>query len=529
MSPTDIIVKVSTTDIKRQERFEYFIENIIKNKIPAANKINIIFGSDVQNPHYIFIGSHINEIDSLPNIINGMSKNETTFIIIDGCTDVSFDSDDEIIFDDENIQEKISSIQKLAIDLENIHLLCISSIYLLLLSQYSDEKTIANMSDKEITILSNLFGVKTAKLDKAEKYRQIERKLKNTDINSFLRLYGYDGINDIVMPKFKIIAQKAIVRNNYVKMFENIKLLSESVSDVINTYNSILSTKLFKEQQQNQLEKSINKIIGEKITYFIESYKSKIQFDTNAKVLNTLDPHKYHECITQLINISTIDQTTRELLQTEINRIDKMIIDYHNSKMKNIHDLTQISNLLEIYAKKDPNSLTGLINELLTNENIHKQNIMNNRKWISFIDKLIELKINREDIIGFVEKIIRGKISYYCSQTGLTGKTIDFIYPQCLNVFLIGNINKGFIFKRLYIYLNNMLRYSGRGTEEFIKNITEEQYYELISFEQKLVELNRSPTDMSSQLDMSDVDIVESYATANDTEKYSKKRAAHRS
>lgn len=530
MNYNNITIGIESVNQSKKNNHSYFFDTYIKPRITLAKNINLeiknVTETDRFTVDYLFYIFDLEQIDQIEkNIENigsarGNTYYTTIFFMVDDCSDVTLD-DEDIIFNDAVIEKKITSMTELIGFMEDVQFVTFSSKHLLLIDQFEDEKTIINMSDKEINILATMLDLRTSKLEKAEKYKMVEKKIRSANLSNYMTKYGSDKIDTYIMQYFKIITQKNKVKDHYLRAFQSMMLTPSNIDEILNLYQEIMDLKLLKEGPTTILHRETNLILSKKINLFIEQYKSKVTFD--SKVTNTIDPHDYSNILDRLQKISSIDNITHKLLVTELETINKQIVTYYNNQMKTITDLHKISNLIGINSKNKTVDIVALLLEILTNEKIFSDNISNTKGWNHLVDKLIELNISKQNILQIVEKIICGKIAYYSNLVGQVTKqpnrTYHWLYLQCLGVFLLSNLNKGFIYKKLHIYLSNAAKFISRGMDELINNLSEEQYYELISFETRLLELTNRQIEISSQIDLSDINIAETYAVSNDIER----------
>lgn len=135
-------------------------------------------------------------------------------------------------------------------------------------------------------------------------------------------------------------------------------------------------------------------------------------------------------------------------------------------------------------------NITELFNTIITNPKIINENLDQTNKWLNFIDKCLEIGIEKESIIQLLYDIIIAKTLYYSDITRCSNiKDISILYPQCLNIFLLSNLNSHFIFKKLYMFVMYSVRYSGKNIGDYIKNISQDEYNQLLVLENKLLQL----------------------------------------
>jgi hypothetical protein len=153
-----------------------------------------------------------------------------------------------------------------------------------------------------------------------------------------------------------------------------------------------------------------------------------------------------------------------------------------------------------------------LFEKIKSHPKVMTENITKMNKWVDFISRSIKMGIPKESIYRLIEEIIVFKINYYSDVTIANKNDINVIYPQCLHAFVTSNINRHFIFRKIYMIISYSIRYSGRNISSFLKQLKPDQYNNLMILENKLLELCTQPSDEPSQkISLSDVEIVETF------------------
>ena len=533
-------------DSNIQELFQNLLNDNILEAIKICQNFNlqteIIPENTISYQHYNFIfyvttltnlyeqkstnGSIDNklltDIQKMSNVLTNPRNH--LFIIVDGCENMEIDDDGDLILSDKkarvlhrNFEEKISEI----IDDNLFHIHKMSIIMANIWKLISDDSSIVNLTEDQIDKLSSVFVAKSAKMALADKKRAIRTALKKTEINDKIAETGYSDLFNAITQYFKLIHQKKMVCQNYVLAFDNINI-GIKATDMKNINNLIKETydiSYLKTEMYDDLIDKIDNILLLKLKSFYDKSKNHIAIDST--LLNSIDAHEYHCFLSQIMelsngyNLSNIKAVTKK----EMDKINNVIIDYHNKEVEKITDLEKISNFLEIFANNDKNNLSALFEKIKSHPKIMSENIEKMDKWLIFINKCLKLELPKDSVIRLMEEIIMAKIAYYINMTKANGMEISTVYPQCLHVFLLSNL-KHFVFKKLYMFISYSIRYSGRNIAELIKNLKPEQYQNLLLLETKLLELCSNSVDEQSQsMNLSDVNIVEIFNENNSKSK----------
>lgn len=459
--------------------------------------------------------SEKNLIDDIKNIvINFNDQRNHLFIIIDGCKDLALDDDGDLVFTDgthktlyqkfvkelSSISDKLYHLCKISIDVSGIW----KKIY--------DESSIVNLSEDNINLIAPKLIKKSAKMELSEKKREIKAALKKINIDDKLVESGYSELFDSITQYFKLVHQKKIVCYNYLHEFSkiSINLNNSTINNINNLLKEIYEINYLKTEMHDELTEKMDIILLTKLKEFYENSRKKVVIEKKQE--DQIDAYDYHRFLVSFMDIAKGYNMSNimEITEQEIGTVNKLIIEHHNKEMEKVTDLDKISSVLEIFAGKDKNNIINLFEKIRSNPKLINENIEKMDKWISFIARCEKIGVPKDTIIRLLEEIIMAKIIFFNDKGNKTDITL--IYPLCLQVFLLENINKHFIFKKLYMLITYTIRYSGKNMSDLIKNLKPEQYRTLLLLENKLLELCSMPIDEHSQaLNLSDIDIVETF------------------
>lgn len=440
-------------------------------------------------------------------------------IVIDECYNMEIDDDGDLVFSDDTMEKTYLKFKNLISKLPNKNCIDISRICLKISTIWKTidlDSSIVNLNEDQINILGNLLikKSKSSKLSFSDKKREIKLLLKKISVDDKLSESGYTDLSDIVSAYFKLVNQKKIVCSNYLYAFDkiNISFDENQITNINNLLKEIYSINFLKTEMHDSLIDKIDNMLLDKLKNFYSKQKNNVTIGDSTE--DKIDAHTYHKFLTEIMNISKGYNLSNilEITKNEINNIDSLIIEYHEKEIKNVTDLSKILSLLEIFSTKDHNKFVALFEKITTYPKTIKENIEKMNEWIIFINKCIKLGTPKESVINLIEEIIMAKISFHNGVTNIHGKDISILYPQCLQVFLLSNLNKNFIFKKLYMYITYSMKYSGKNISDFIRNLKMEQYQNLMLIENKLLELCSSITDEQSQaINLSEVEVIEKF------------------
>lgn len=448
------------------------------------------------------------------------------FIIIDGCNNMEIDDDGDLILSDktENSQYQNFDTKISGLIADNLFHICKISLEMAnIWKLISNDSSMVNLSEDQINQLAPQLISKSEKMSNADKKRSIRTALKKVEIVDKIAESGYTEFYETVTQYLKIISQKKMVCQNYLFALNNltVTLKKPDTENIRNLIKEIYDISYLKTDMHDDLIDKVSSILLTKLKAFYD--KSKNHVAVEFKLLNNIDVHEYYNFLLQIMEISNEYKlsSVKDVTKKEMDKVNELIINYHNKEVEKVTDLEKISNFLEILAAKDKNNLFALFEKIKSHPKIMSENIEKMDKWIIFVNKCLKLAIPRESVIKLMEEIIMAKIAYYVNvnidlSKKSNGIEISTIYPQCLQIFLLSNLNH-FVFKKLYMFISYSIRYSGRNIADLIKNLTSEQYENLLMLENRLLELCSQSIDEQTQpLNLTKVDVIE---TSNEDNK----------
>jgi hypothetical protein len=440
------------------------------------------------------------------------------FVIIDGCDNLEIDDDGDLVFSDDNdevlYQNFDGSLSKIIND-KLFHCCRISLDMAKIWKTIDDDSSIVNLTEEQINLLAPRLVKKSSKMPISDKKREIKLELKKISIDDKIAQVGYKEFYDSVTQYFKLLYQKRVICRNYLFYFNkiNVSLLETDMININNLLREIYGITYLKTDMHDDLIDKVDAILLAKFKHFCIKCKNYVVIDPKAQ--QYVDAYAYHKFLLQFVDISEGYNLSNvmEITKQEINTVNILITEYHKKEMERVTDLDKISSYLEIFAVKDKNNLNSLFDKIRNYPKIIQENIENMEKWITFIDRCLKIGIPKDSIIKLVEEIIILKISHYNELSLRTNnKELSAVYPLCLQIFLLSNINRDFIFKKLYMYVSYSARYSGRNISELIISIKEEQYQSMLILENKLLDICSTHIEEQSQrMNLSEVDIVETF------------------
>lgn len=464
--------------------------------------------------NFIFCITTLNDLSITVELLASLNINPKTyvFIVIDGCDNMEFDDDEDLIFADREDNTKFQKFKKQlsAANIVNDKMLYIFKISVPMCNiwkQIQDDGSIVNLSESQIDTLAPTIIRRSSKMSISDKKREIKIMLKKKiNVEDKLKEYGYSGTLTELSNLFKIVNQKKLVMGNYLNIFHKVAIDIECkyIGIVDTILNEIYAIKFLNSGMLDDLIDQINVDFFDKIKIFCELHNKNLSCGTN-------DAHKYHTFLTTTLKIVVSHDLPNiiEYLNNEIGLVNTIIVDFYKKEVENITDLNKMASVLEIFASKDTNNFTALFDKIKTHPSIMQSYIEKMDQWIVFIDKCLELSIPRESVIRLIEEIIISKINYHNGISQPTNK-LFIIYPQCLQIFLQSHLNVHFIFQKLYMYSSYVIKYHGRNNmAEYIKNLTIEQFNSLLVLENKLLELCYDVTRKKNKL--KNMDTLESF------------------
>lgn len=377
--------------------------------------------------------------------------------------------------------------------------------YLTSMENLPDVDTIRKIAGQFTEPRNHLFIVVSKCENNETMLKDFSENLEKILENNIYHVTGYHDIPSLIKYYFKTTRQKKIVCHNYLFEIGKINIRLEKIYlDYINLLlQEIYSISYLKSDVYDDLMDKIDAILLSRLKQFYDDCKNKVTIESTG-----INAYQYYHFLSEIVdiatgyNLSSVMQTTNK----EMEIVNSIIMEYHKNEMEKIIDLEKIMSILEIIAKKDRNKFLLLFDKIKTSTKIMDANIHKMEKWIWFINKSLKLGILRDSLYHLLEDIIVHKILYY------TNKETDDIYPHCLYVFLLSNLNKNFIFKKLLMFLVLNLQYSNKNIHDMIRSLKPEQYQNLLILENKLLELCVTSHDEVSQpMILSEVDIVETF------------------
>ncbi|BCS83334.1 hypothetical protein QLL95_gp0789 [Cotonvirus japonicus] len=492
-------------DLKIDSQIDNETDNETDNGINNKTDNKIQNNNDLSDYNFIVYITTINEIkNSISNTVenvNTMSKylshpKNHVFIVVDDSDNLELDDDDDLVFCDDEDNEFYCDFDKKLGEIfsDNMFDLCkISSVMAFIwLTICNDNDTIINLNEHQIDLLANILIKNSKKLSLVDKKREIKSLLKKLDTKEKLSLTGYTELSEIINPYFKFVHQKKIVCQNYLSLVsggqKNIIEYIDTLTILIEDINNI---SFLKPESHSKLLENVNDIL---LTTLDNLYKQTRSSDKNEIYVNFLQ---------KILNLSTKYKFIKiqKLTQTEISNLSAITVNQYIREIGRTTNLIKISAMInkismkrqdEDYNENIDENVIGLFNKIKSNPAIIQDNISNTKDWIFYINECLKIKIPINEIIELIIEIITAKISYYNDITITnTIKNVSIIYPQCLGLFLMSNINEHFVFKKLYMILNYNMRFSGKNLISHIKSVTQQEYNDLLVLENKLLELIR--------------------------------------
>ena len=543
MSKNSPALKIGITGTDNVERFQSLLNDRIFSSVKICQSFtlsstSVIKETALEQYNFIFYVTLFSKIANIVDAIKPLSAGladprNHIFIIVDNCKNLVVDDDGDLVFansSDNTIFQKVEDSLTKMLGGENLFDLCkIDTVGAQIWNKITEDSSIVNLTEEQINILTtSLLKNANTKLSLVDKKREIKTLLKKVSLDEKLAETGYTDLANGITRHFKLLNQKKIVCQNYLFAFNRLKisLQKEHMLEINNFLKEVYGISYLKSEMHDDLTDKIDAVLFSKIKEFYDTCKNKVVIDSTSAAdaadaaQTAIDAYAYHNFLLDIMeiakgyNLSNIMEITKQ----EISSINNLIIEYHKKEMEKVTDLVKISSLLEIFAaaadNKDKNNLLllGLFEKVKSNPKILHENMDKMDKWVVFVDKCLKIGVPRESIVHLIEDIILAKIAIYTDMSKANSKEISTIYPQCLHVFLLTNLNRSFIFKKLYMFISYSIRYSGRNITEFIKNLTPEQYQNLLVLENKFLELCTPSSDEQSQpMILSEVDILETF------------------
>nr|WBF70618.1 hypothetical protein [Megavirus caiporensis] len=495
ISPLNIMVGVISQNIDKSISF---LKNNIFSGIKISKNFKLIIetaSDNYSNYNHLFYFTNIKEIsqeNTVSNIELVLNKikhqHNHIYIIVDGCHQLEFDDDGDLVFSNEKtgaIFHKLDKHLSKVFDDKLFDVCKISIDNTIIYKTILDDNSIVNLTQDQINILSTQYIKSNSNMSSSDIKKNIKTVIKKIDIDEKLSETGYNELCDVIVPRFKLVQQKKIVCLNYLHTVKFINFEDDEGFDKLaNIINEINNIDYMKSEMHNNLLSEIDQELTTKINYICSP--------DSINTINTAN--KYKILLNKLKKLNSNNQYPKfnNTLQSILSKVCSYILDNYGKELQNITDLTKITNIISSQFEQQNNitNISDLFIKIMSNPKIIQENIDKNDKWIILIEKLININIPKQVIIEFIEKLIISKALYYGDITRCSNiKDYTILYPQCLNIFLLSNIDKNFIFKRLYMFLTHSIRYSGKNIADHIKSINQNEYDNLLIIENKLLEL----------------------------------------
>ncbi|AVG46375.1 hypothetical protein [Acanthamoeba polyphaga mimivirus] len=496
ISPIYITVGVISQNIDTSISF---LKNSIYENIKISKNFKLIIeavtSDNYSSYNYLFYFTNIKEISQentvsdIELILNKIKhQHNHIYIIVDGCQQLEFDDDGDLVFSNEKTGAAFYKLDKhlsKVFDDKLFDMCKISIDNAIIYKTILDDNSIVNLSQNQIDILTAQYIKSNSNMSSNDIKKNIKSAIKKLDIDEKLSETGYNELCDVVVPRFKLVQQKKIVCLNYLHTVKFINFEDDEGFDKLaNIINEINNIDYMKSEMYNNLLSEIDQELTIKINYICSP--------DSINTINTAN--KYQILLNKFKNLNLNNQCPKfvNTLQSISSKVNNYILEKHSKEIQNITDLAKITNIISSQFEQQNNitNISDLFVKIMSNPKIIQENIDKNDKWIILIEKLMTINISKQVIIEFIEKLIMSKALYYGDITRCSNiKDYTILYPQCLNIFLLSNIDKNFIFKRLYMFLTHSIRYSGKNIADHIKSINQNEYDNLLVIENKLLEL----------------------------------------
>jgi hypothetical protein len=508
------------SEVKMHKRFSMECQNIpfdrhnpiIHKPVTKYSRYNYIFYytklSSINNKDVI------NDLKYLGNIIE--HPRQHLFIVVDRCNKMHIDDDGDLLLSTRNEHSMMNNFEKEINVLPDdfYHIFKINTQTAKIWKIIDDTRSLKNLTEDDINLLTDTLIDKNRKTNDSNKKKILKEILGNINFDTKLAETGYTELNNKITFYFKLFYQKKIVCQNYLFNFKHLELSTEidnneHIYEYIKEINKI---DYLKQEVYDELINQFNESFQSKLNKFLLSSKNKVTI--KPVTLESIDVYKYHKILMRIHDFSKELNMTHvmETLNKEIENVNKMIVDFHSKEIEKMSNLDQISALLKIFSKDNTSNMLDIFKKIQTNPKLISENILNMDKWCIFIDHCLKLGIPLDMVIKLVEDIIISKVTYYSDLSMGNRSELGAIYPQCLNAFLLTQMDKHFVFIKLQIYVSHVIKYSGRNIADLMKHLTSEQYKSLLVLENKLLEICKNQYDeQSNHINVSDLEIVETF------------------
>jgi len=432
--------------------------------------------------------NHKNTINFVRNVsVSLVDPRNHLFVVITKCDDMKIDEDGDLVYSNDGDTSQFNQLHKTIsgfIDSKSFHIFKLDLPLARIYSKIINDSSIVNLLTDEINDLSKKLLSNSDKISSGDKKRELKTVLRKLTLEDELSKTGCTEITETIKTQFKLVNQKKIVCQNYLYYFNAIDMYD--IAHVKTFLSEIHDITYLKQSMFDELTSMIHALLDTKIKTICEMHKGHIAFDSKPDI----EPYKYYVSITAFLDIANeYDLQSIKLLNHEIDETNKLIINHHNKEIEKLTDLDKIYSLLVIFATKNHATMMGLFEKLSGHSRLMVENMECMPKWITFIDKCKELGVSSDKLINLMEQIIVAKIAFYCDTSKINKNDLSIIYPHCLHIYLLSNLNKHFVFQKLCMMTFYHMRYSGRNILGLIQNLTHDEYDVLLALERKLIEL----------------------------------------
>ena len=223
---------------------------------------------------------------------------------------------------------------------------------------------------------------------------------------------------------------------------------------------------------------------------------------------------QYRQILIEIVNIGYEYNYVNlcALIQEEINCLNTIILSFG----RNCCSIELTLAISDINCRSGCPNYDWLINSICQClKNIERCDLFSSNYWNCLIDQLCGSPIPREKIADLIESIIIKKINVIkCiaeSKEAFTAPKEIVLYSAYLNVFLIENLSKCFIYKKLFILNAQVPKFANCCSgDKLACCVTEKSYEEALCLERKLLILC-CPKEKCDPIDPNNVDVEESY------------------
>ncbi|CAH6421022.1 Hypothetical protein MVR_LOCUS243 [uncultured virus] len=437
--------------------------------------------------------------DSRPNILTDLQvlgrqlkhPRSHLFVIVDLCTNLEVDSDDDLVFCSEEDQEVFDQFEQ---DLTGSMLGDLYDCFKISLRHADiwktilDESSAATLTDTQIEDLVPKLAKKHRKGSIQDKKKAIRTAIKRLDIKDELAVTGFTEFVSIASQYLKLVHQKKTVMQNYLFSLRALilDLNPEPIASLRIMLDEVTAIDYLKPDMHANLYKQAQSIANDKIRAWLQLYTNTVAVDTTKCKSNSIYTYRdlLQACDTLAVQHAITD--AKKLIERELKTVGLSIATHHRRELEAVSDLAKITSRLVQIAEQDASNLGLTFDQIVNNPKIMLDNVEKMDAWIAFTDRASELGIEANRLKTLIERIIYAKIEYCSDSRRIDIKNPLAIYPSVLQVFLLSRLNTAFIFKSLYMYLTYTIRYSGRNITEQLIGIDQTQYDSLLQLESKL-------------------------------------------